>query len=242
MPSIGAAQSLTLTFQTVVNDSGILYNTATVPGDTVSVCTSVPALVCAGDEYTFTLTAAPSRSTYQWFRTVGGTITELTGQTTNVLTIKAVGEYSLAIDNVTGQCPDFSCCPFIIEEVSPVGSFSLATTSPTCSDTVAQTNGSLKLTGLSSTTATPLTYQVAQGGTSFGTATLLTPTQQTLPVGGVLSTVLAGGTYRVRVYNASGCYQDGMVVMLGANCGCPADVCVPFVVSQTKRARRIGDQ
>lgn len=238
VPSIGAGQSLTLTFQVVVNSTGILYSTASIPGDTASVCTSIPVKICVGEEFTFQLTAPPGRSSYQWSRTVNGTTTVLAGQTTNVLEVTAVGEYSLAVDNATGLCADFSCCPFIVEADS-VASFSLVALAPTCQGPTSLTNGQITLSGLVSTTATTYTYQVAQGAT-FGGGILITPTQQALPPTGLLSNSLAAGTYTVRVYNALGCFRDVVVIVPPANCQCPADVCTPFVITQTKRAPRVG--
>ena len=238
--SIGIGQSLTLTFQATATTIGILYNTATIPGDTVSVYTSVPARVCMGTEFTFQLTAAPGRSSYQWFRTMNGTTTALAGQTTNMLTVRAVGEYSLTADNLAGQCADFSCCPFIVEADS-VASFSLVALAPTCQGPTSLTNGQITLTGLVSTTATAYTYQLVQGAT-FGGGLVVTPMPVALPPNGLLSQSLAAGNYTVRIYNEGGCFRDVSVLIPPADCQCPVDVCVPFVLSQTKRVKRIGDQ
>jgi uncharacterized repeat protein (TIGR01451 family) len=238
VPTIGAGQSLTLTFQVVVNSTGILYSTASIPGDTASVCTSIPVKICVGEEFTFQLTAPPGRSSYQWSRTVNGTTTVLVGQITNVLEVTAVGEYSLAVDNATGLCADFSCCPFIVEADS-VASFSLVALAPTCQGPTSLTNGQITLSGLVSTTATTYTYQLAQGATFVG-GTLITPTQQALLPTGLLSNSLAAGTYTVRVYNALGCFRDVVISIPPANCQCPADVCTPFVITQTKRGPRVG--
>ena len=132
--SIAPAQSLSLTFQANVNEAGIVYNKASIPGSTTSVCTSVPVQVCAGDVFEYEITAPPGRSSYRWYRSFNGTETELTSSTTNVLSVTAVGEYRLAVDNVSGLCPDFSCCPFVVEEAAPVASFSLvATPTESCS-------------------------------------------------------------------------------------------------------------
>ncbi len=238
VPSIGPGQSLTLTFQAIVDSTGILYGTASIPGDTASVCTSIPVKVCVGEEFTYELTAPPGRISYRWYRKVGDTTTELTGQTTNVLNVTAIGEYSLAVDNVTGACADFSCCPFIVEADS-VASFSLVALAPTCQGPTSLTNGQITLSGLISTTATPYTYQLAQGAT-FGGGILLTPAQQAVPPSGLLSSALAAGTYTVRVYTRVGCFRDVVVDVPPANCQCPANVCTPFVISQTKRGPRVG--
>jgi len=240
--SIGVGQSLTLTFQAQASEAGVLYNTATIPGDTAQVCTSIPVQVCPGDVFEFEITAKAGRSSYRWYRRVNGQETELTSFTTNVLSVTAVGEYRLAVDNVAGKCPDFSCCPFIIEEVAPVASFSLVATPLSCSGSVAQTDGTVQITGLVSTTASgPLTYQLAQGGTDFESGVLLTPTKTALPAGGVVGTGLAAGTYRVRVYNAAGCFRDAVVVIVQPVCTveCPPVKCAPFILQQTKKGPRV---
>ncbi|WP_337237190.1 hypothetical protein, partial [Salmonella enterica] len=58
------------------------------------------------------LSAPTGRSAYQWFKDG----TPISGATTNVLSVTAAGTYSLVVDGNNGQCPDFSCCPFIVEE------------------------------------------------------------------------------------------------------------------------------
>jgi len=238
--SITPGTSLSLTFAVTASAAGVVYNTASIPGDTVSVCTSVPVQVCPGDIFEYEITAKAGRSSYRWYRKADGVTTELTSFTTNVLSVTQVGEYSLAVDNVAGKCPDFSCCPFLIEEVAPVASFSLVASVLSCSGTVGLTDGTVTVTGLTATTATgPLTYQVAKGGTDFESGVLLTATKQALPGTGIVGTGLDAGTYRVRVYNAAGCYRDAVVVIAPANCACPPAKCVPLVIQQSKKAPRI---
>ena len=235
VPVIGVGQSLTLTFQAKADSSGILYNTASIPGDTARVCTSVPVHMCVGDEYAFTLTAAPGRSSYRWFKDN----VEIAGQTTNVLEVTAPGTYSLAVDNVTGQCPDFSCCPFVVVE-DTLPRFVAAATPATCVGSTPQNNGSITLSQF-----TPgNTYQYSLG-TEFNQAASLSGPAQVIPAGGVivsnLASPVAATSYTVRVYNASGCYTDVTVLLLPTVCGCPAEICVPFVIQQTKRGVRIGE-
>jgi hypothetical protein len=239
--TLTAGQSLTLTFQTVANSSGILYNTASIPGDTAQVCTSIPVKVCPGDEYTYRISVPAGRTKYQWFRTFAGITTELTSFTTNILDVSTPGEYKLVVDNQVGECSQFSCCPFIVEEYEPVGTYNLAATTPTCTGTAVQSNGSITLTGLVSTTANALTYELVKGAT-FASGTPITAGRVSLPSNGLLTSTMTSGTYWVRVYNATGCYREMMVVILPANCECPADVCVPFVLKQTKRGPRIGER
>ena len=237
--TLATGQSLTLTFQAIADSAGILYNKASIPGNTVSVCTSVPFRVCAGERYLFNLTAPVGRSSYRWFRTVNGVTTELTSFTTNALQITAAGSYSLAVNNTTGSCPDYSCCPFIIEEDS-VPVFAASAIPVTCTGTTLQTNGQLVLSNFRS----GYTYQYSLGAT-FNAAASLSGAAQAIPTNGIIATNLANPAtaqpYTIRVYNATGCYTDVTVMLMPTVCGCPADSCVPFVVSQTRRSVRIGD-
>ncbi|GAB2552356.1 hypothetical protein GCM10027085_49660 [Spirosoma aerophilum] len=233
--SLPAAQSLSLTFQARADSSGILYNKATIPGDTATVCTTIPVRVCAGDSYTFRLEVAPGRSSYKWYRDGE----EIVGQNTNVLEVSAPGSYSLAVDNVTGKCPDFSCCPFIIEE-APLPTFRAVATPVTCVGNSLQTNGKITLSDFKPTQ----TYQYSLGS-SFNQAAVLSGSAKVIPANGIIVSTLSNPAvaqaYTVRVYNGSGCYKDVTVLLLPTICGCPADVCVPFVLQQTKRPKRIGN-
>ena len=237
--TLAAGQSLTLTFQAIADSAGVLYNKASIPGKTVSVCTSVPYRICAGESYVFNLTAPVGRSSYRWFRTVNGTTTELTSFTTNVLQITAAGSYSLSVDNRMGSCPDFSCCPFIIEEDS-LPTFAARATPATCTGTAPQANGQLIVSNF----RTGYTYQYSLGAT-FSAATSLSGAAQAIPTNGLIATNLASPvtaqTYTIRVYNAAGCHTDMTVMLMPTVCGCSAKICVPFVVSQTRRPARIGD-
>ena len=230
--SISAGQSLSLTFQAKVDSSGILYCTATIPGDTAKVCTTIPVKVCAGDSYLFRLTAAPGRSSYRWFKDN----VEIAGQTTNVLDVTAPGTYSLAVDNVTGQCPDFSCCPFVIEE-DTLPTFQAMVTPATCVGSTPQANGKITLSQFKA----GYTYQYS-AGTTFNEAASLSGAAKAIPAGGVIVSNLANpataAAYTVRVYNASGCYTDVTVILTPTVCNCPPQVCVPLVIRQTKGVRR----
>ncbi|MVM40442.1 DUF11 domain-containing protein [Spirosoma sp. HMF3257] len=230
-----AGQSLSLTFQAVADSSGILYNKAMIPGDTAIVCTSVPVMVCTGDTYLFQLTAASGRSSYKWFKDN----IEIIGQTTNVLNVTAPGTYSLAVDNVSGKCPDFSCCPFIVEE-DTLPTFKVVAIPVTCVGNVAQANGKIVLSSFNAA----YTYQYSLGA-NFNEAASLSGSPKLIPADGVLANNLpnqaVGQPYTIRVYNASGCYTDTTVLLLPCVCGCQEHICVPFITQRTKRAIRIGD-
>jgi fimbrial isopeptide formation D2 family protein len=232
--SLNAGQSLTLTFQAKADTSGILRNRAIIPGDTATVCTSIPVKVCAGKTYTFRLTAPTGRSSYQWFK--DGILIQ--GQTTNVLNVTTPGSYSLAADNTVGSCTDFSCCPFIVEE-DPSPTFQALATRVTCIKGVAQANGQIKLSGFNST----YTYQYS-AGSSFNSVASLSGAPQVIPVGGLivnnLTNPVSDALYTVRVYNTTGCYTDVTVSLLPTVCDCPTQSCTPLIISQTKKAKRIG--
>ncbi|QMW01115.1 SdrD B-like domain-containing protein [Spirosoma foliorum] len=235
IPSLSPGQSLSLIIQARVDSAGILYNKAYIPGDTATVCSSIPYVMCAGDSYAFTLTAPAGRSSYKWYKDN----VEIVGQTTNVLEVTAPGTYSLAVDNVTGKCPDFSCCPFIVEEDS-LPTFQALATPVTCVANTPQANGQITLSGFKAA----YTYQYSLGRT-FNQAASLSGAAKAIPAGGVIVSNLVNPAvaqaYTVRVYNASGCYTDVTVMLMPTVCGCPADVCVPYVITQSKRAKRIGD-
>ena len=233
--SLTPGQSLSMTFQATADSTGILYNKATLAGDTATVCTSIPVVMCAGDVYSFQLTAPAGRSSYQWFKDG----LPISGQTTHVLEVTAPGTYSLAVDNTSGKCPDFSCCPFIIEQDS-LPSFSAKAVPVTCTGSTPLANGQIVLSGFNPASS----YQYSAGA-SFTAGASLSGVAKTIPGDGLLVGTLANPSvataYTIRVYNASGCYTDVTVLLMPTVCGCPADICVPFVLSQAKRAPRIGD-
>ncbi|WP_198175039.1 SdrD B-like domain-containing protein [Spirosoma arboris] len=235
IPTLQPGQSFTITAQARADSAGILYAKTTLPGQAAIVCTSIPFVMCAGDTYQFQLTAAPGRSSYKWFRDNQ----ELIGQTTNVLQVTGPGTYSLAVDNVAGQCPDFSCCPFIIEEDTLLA-FQAIAVPATCQGSVVQANGKLVLSGFRA----GATYAYSLGS-SFSEAASLSGGRQVIPVDGVLVSQLASPlvsqAYTIRVYSSSGCYTEQTVVLVASVCDCPAEVCVPYVISRTKNAPRISN-
>ncbi|MGF7217112.1 putative repeat protein (TIGR01451 family) [Spirosoma lacussanchae] len=229
LPANGSA---TATFSVSVAGSGIAYNTASLPGDTVSVCTSVPYQVCKGTDYAFLLAAEAGQSSYQWYHD-GVAITGATAYTTIAT---QAGSYSVLIGGTSSpsSCTTGSCCPFIIEEIDEVAAFSLTPLSPTCSGTVVQMNGRITLTGLTDSQMAVYTYQLTQSA-SFTSATSLTPTPLPIPANGVLNSALQAGTYTVRVYNQAGCYRDQTVQITQPSCVCPDPKCLLISVQRLNR-------
>lgn len=231
--SISAGQSLTLTYQVRVDATGILYNIATIPGDTAKVCTSVPVLMCLGDQ--FELTAPTGKLNYRWYK--NGAL--IGNQISNSLLVTEPGTYSLQVDNAGSSCPDFSCCPIIFEE-DTLPNVQASAIRSTCLGNSARDNGQLVISNFNPTH----TYQYSLGATFDSTAALSGPARA-IPSNGLLSATLANPTvaqfYTIRVYNQSGCHADVTVALLPTICDCPASICVPYVLQQTKRPRRIGD-
>ena len=227
--------SISLSFQAKVDTTGILYNRAMIPGDTAIVCTSVPVKVCPAADYSIPLVATPGRNTYRWFRNG----LEIRGQTSHILMVTAPGSYSLDPSGGTGKCPDFSCCPFIVE-FDTLPSFKAITVSTTCVGGTSQANGKLIISDFNPA----FTYQYS-AGTQFNPAASLSGGAQAIPANGIVAIDLANPAssqpYTVRVYNKSGCYRDVAALLVPTVCTCPVEVCVPFILEQTKRAKRIGN-
>ncbi|GAB3951256.1 hypothetical protein GCM10028805_31000 [Spirosoma harenae] len=234
--SLAVGEQLSMTYRATADSLGVLFTKAAIPGDTVTICTSIPVKVCAGETFAFMLTAPPGRSFYTWFKDGE----EIVGQTTNTLEVSAIGAYSLATDNIPGMCPAFSCCPIIVEEDS-LPEFQAVAIAATCLGNVVQQNGMIKLSGFKS----DYTYQYSAGN-SFDVAHSLSGSQQKIPVNGILVSNLTNPavrqSYTIRVYNSSGCYTDVSVALTPTGCVCPENNCVPFVIHQTKRPVRIGRQ
>ncbi|MEZ0485176.1 ice-binding family protein [Fibrella aquatica] len=226
VPTLAAGQSLTLTFQATADQSGILYNTAFIPGDTVRVCTSVPVKLCQGDQYVLSVPAGSA--TYRWYK--DGVF--IAGQLTNELTVSEPGSYSLGIDEAGSQCPNFSCCPFIVEaDTMPV--FQAVTIAATCIGNSVQANGQIVLSGFNPSH----TFQYATGIT-FDAANVVSGAPQPIPANGVIATNLlnpvVAQAYTVRVTNSAGCFTDVTVTLSPTTCDCPVQVCVPVVLRKTR--------
>ena len=224
-------ERLSLVFKARIDSTGVLYNTATVQGDTAIVCTSVPVKVCPGSVYSFSLVARQGRSTYRWFRNG----LEIRGEINHILVVTAPGSYSLDPSGGAGLCPDFSCCPFIVE-FDTLPSFRAMTVPVTCTTNTPQANGKLVISEFDPS----FTYQYSLG-TQFNPSASLSGSAQTIPTDGVLVNNLpnpgSSQSYTVRVYNNSGCFRDVTTTLVPTACACLADACVPFVIQKNKRAR-----
>ncbi len=228
--TLPANSSATIIFSASTMEEGVVYNKAMIPGDTASVCTSIPIKVCKGTNYAIELSAPAGYVRYQWFRraTPVSSETLVYDGSLSSYTATATGEYRVVVNDVQGKCPDLSCCPAIIEEDSiPV--FTVLAKSPTCVSNQPQPNGTLTVTGLGNSLSN-YSYAVSEGS-SF---TVANPALLNLPQDGVVSSGLsATKTYTVRIYNQLGCYRD-VTVTITVNCACPPEICVPVIIKKTK--------
>ncbi|WP_185155628.1 SdrD B-like domain-containing protein [Rudanella paleaurantiibacter] len=232
LTSIPAGATATLTYSASVVAEGVLYNTASIPGQEVSVCLSVPIRVCKGLPFALRLLAPVGFSRYQWYLTAPGasssTLVSDSGQES--FTATALGEYHVQVDN--GQCPNGSCCPVVIEETE-VPSYTALVKQPSCVGSTPQGNGEIRLANLGTD---PYVYQVSRG-TSFSASEALTAAAA-VPMNGVVGTGLLPGNYTVRVWllinGEASCPRD-LSLALVDNCSCPAGLCVPITVRKVKR-------
>ncbi|WP_298608383.1 gliding motility-associated C-terminal domain-containing protein, partial [uncultured Spirosoma sp.] len=212
IPSLAAGATTTLTFSASVTQVGVVYNKAAIPGDTVSVCTTVPVKVCKGAPILVDMSAPAGYGSYQWYRNG----VPVAGATSYTYTASQYGEFTVQVNG--GQCPNGACCPIVIEEEVGV-SFTLATQAPTCNGSQPLANGTVTIGGLSAA-STAYRYAISQGS-SFTTTN---PAIQAVPANGVLASNLAGGqTYTIRLFNGAGCWQDQTVTVGVANCGCQVE-------------------
>ncbi|KAB7731293.1 DUF11 domain-containing protein [Rudanella paleaurantiibacter] len=233
--SLPAGATATLVYSASLTTEGVSTNTASIPGQDASVCTTIPYRVCAGQPFGIRLGAPAGFSRYQWFLTAPGatTATLVSDGTLNSFTATLPGEYQVVIDEgIAGGCLQSTCCPFVIEETQ-VPLFTVLTRNPTCLGSTPQANGQLQVTGLGTDAGTRYSYQYS-AGTSFDGA-LAVPTSVTaLPADGILASNLPEGNYTVRITDVqTGCFRD-VTVALTANCTCPEDICVPITIKKTK--------
>lgn len=230
--SLPANSTATLIFSASVTAEGIVYNSANVPGDTTTVCTSVIFRVCPGSDYAIRLSAPEGYSNYQWLRRVNGQETIVYEGDLNSFTATQPGEYRVVVDNGAQSCPLQSCCPQIIVEDS-IPPFTVTAIPPTCSGNQPQPTGSLTIMGLGQD-PTLYTYQYSVGNT-FDGSTAIPATAEAVPANGILVTNLVESqTYTVRVFNELGCFRD-VTVTVEVNCECPDPVCVPLLVKKIVR-------
>lgn len=234
--SLPAGVTATLVFSASIIGEGILYNTASIPGQVAPVCTSVPFRVCQGSTYSIGLNAPAGFTRYQWLYTAPGATTAVVvaDSLLSGYTATKAGEYKLmADDGVSGLCAKPSCCPVYIDEIT-MPTFRAVGEMPTCLASVTQRNGLIRLTGLG-TDLGRYQYQ-ASGGSHFQAVGV--PPAMPIPGDGVVMSNLLAGPYTVRVWDMSGgkpgCPRDATVTLAEPDCVCPPTVCLPVSIRKTK--------
>jgi hypothetical protein len=242
----------TATVTTAGLPSGVHTFTVTVTNQagcstTATVCVSVPFTACQGSNYAFRLDAPVGYAIYEWRFTAPGSTTSTIVQSGSATTYVATqaGEYGVvSTRNGISTCPDGSCCPVIITELPTPVAPSLTIVSATCnSQTATVANNDARII-LSGTALTGLSYNIVKGS-SFTAAAPLLATNSPLPTvaGSVLASGLTnptnpqGDIYTVRIFSASGCFTDVVVVLTPTSCGCPPAKCVPVLVRVIKKGR-----
>lgn len=127
--SVEPGATATLIFSANITAEGILYNNASIPGQQVEVCTSVPFRVCQGSNYGIVLSAPAGFSRYQWLYMAPGSTTATAvadGGLTSYTATKAGTYKVLTDDGLTGLCARPSCCPVFIQEIALVGCVPIA--------------------------------------------------------------------------------------------------------------------
>ncbi|OIN61017.1 SdrD B-like domain-containing protein [Arsenicibacter rosenii] len=113
--SLPANSSATLTYSVSVIRAGLAVNTATIPGDTAQVCTTIPYLVCVGQPYAISVSGPAGASSYTVYK--DNRIVYQGPQRTYTAT--SPGAYRIIPVPAGTDCSYPSCCPLIIQEVRP---------------------------------------------------------------------------------------------------------------------------
>ena len=126
--TIAAGDSVTIAMTVRIDSVGVNYNTAevhalnetdtdsspnngvTTEDDIDRVCVSVPVPLCTAQGKTLALTIPSGYTNIKWFKDN----VEIVGQTSNTLTVSAIGSYTFTADEST--CPVEGCCPVMVVE------------------------------------------------------------------------------------------------------------------------------
>lgn len=126
--NIAAGDSVTLATTVRIDSVGVNYNSAevhalnetdtdsspnngvTTEDDIDRVCVSVPVPLCTAQGKTLALTIPSGYTNIKWFKDN----VEIAGQTSNTLTVSAIGNYTFTANEST--CPVEGCCPVMVVE------------------------------------------------------------------------------------------------------------------------------
>lgn len=186
----------------VTTTVSVVSNT-TIP--VVGVASPAPMLGC---NPTVTLSVITTSTLMSWSGPGGFTSTATT-PTTSV-----AGDYTVTVTDPVNGCQNTVVITIGTSTVLPV--FTATAMPPTCSGTLANTDGMIMISGFSGTD----TYDMSQAATYTGTATY--GTALPIPLGGTLVSSLANPAsatpYTIRVFSSNGCYKDTTVTLTVTNC------------------------
>ena len=139
--------------------------------------------------------------------------------------------YAACVDNTYPVCQ--SAKSTFTLSVYNVPNITATASNVTCTNSVANTNGTIKVTGF-----TAERYSYTLGTTYTGTATYSTATP--IPAGGVITNTLpnpaVSQSYTIKFFNSSGCSSVKTVTLTNTNCA----ACPPLVAPVVEDATRCG--
>ena len=231
-PAISNATAVSGGVYTVVISTGgtctarATVNVVVNPNPTAS---ATGATACEGGSVTL---AAAGGSTYEWSGANGYTSAQQNP------TISSLGVSNAGVYTVKVTASGCTATATANVSVTPKPTFSATASAVTCTGSTLKKDGKITLSGFASTER----FVIVQGTTFTGSVTYQSATD--IPANGNIKTDVenpvtsAGQSYTIRVINATGCYKDVTVLVPFKLCDCEVPVCVPFVVTKTKSARR----
>jgi VCBS repeat-containing protein len=183
----------------------VIANT-TIP--VVGIVSPAPVLGCNSTVTLSVITATVPPLNFLWSGPASFT-SSVQSPTTNV-----AGDYTVVVTDPSNGCQNTVNITIGTSTVTPV--FTATIIPATCSGTVANNDGTILISGNSSTD----TYDLSQAATYTGTATY--STGSVIPFSGILTNTLnnpvASTPYTIRVFGANGCFKDTTVLLTPTNC------------------------
>lgn len=174
----------------------------------VGIAVPGPVLGCNTTVTLSVITAPTSTLTFDWSGPLSFTSTAQT-PTTSV-----AGDYTVTVTDVSNGCQNTVAITVGFSTVVPV--YSATITPATCTGTLSNNDGTIMISGNSSSD----TYDLSQAATYTGTATYATA--NTIPFGGILTNTLVNPAtstpYTIRVFSSNGCFKDTTVMLTPVSC------------------------
>ncbi len=173
----------------------------------VGIAVPGPVLGCNTTVTLSVITAPTSTLTFDWSGPSSFTSTAQT-PTTSV-----AGDYTVTVTDLANGCQNTVAITVGFSTVIPV--YSVTITPATCTGTLSNNDGTIMISGNSSTD----TYDISQAATYTGTATYATANA----IGfGILTNTLVNPSsatpYTIRVFSNNGCFKDTTVILTPVSC------------------------